>query len=212
MNHLLDADQHEDTQPADREISLGPATILGIFFALALLCAVFFGFGYSLGRKSAQGSSISATASNPTSSTLAAAAKPTAGSLAVPSKSSAQVADPVAATPAPAPTAVAVPVAASKAIAPSDTIIAGDKPPTPQPATGNPQPATSFVVQVAAVSTQDIADIELSAQKKFGYDVHVRREPQDQLLHVQIGPFANRKDAEAMRQNVLSHGFNAIVK
>ena len=41
---------HED-DGQDREISLGTTTILGIFFALALLCAVFFGFGYSqIGR------------------------------------------------------------------------------------------------------------------------------------------------------------------
>ena len=36
----------------EREISLGTSTILGIFFALALVCAVFFGFGYSMGRRS----------------------------------------------------------------------------------------------------------------------------------------------------------------
>jgi cell division protein FtsN len=42
--------------------------------------------------------------------------------------------------------------------------------------------------------------------------VVVRHEPQDQLLHIQIGPFATRKDAETMRQRVLADGFNAIVK
>ena len=81
-----------------------------------------------------------------------------------------------------------------------------------QPATGNPQPATSFMVQVAAVSTQDVADIEVAALKKQGFDVVVRHEPQDKLLHVQIGPFPDRKSAEAMRQRVLAGGFNAIVK
>ena len=50
-----DRDLHHDLRDLDesgeqdREISLGTTTILGIFFALALLCAVFFGFGYSLG-------------------------------------------------------------------------------------------------------------------------------------------------------------------
>ncbi len=42
-----------DAEEQDREISLGTTTILGIFFALALICAVFFGFGYSMGRRSA---------------------------------------------------------------------------------------------------------------------------------------------------------------
>jgi cell division septation protein DedD len=50
------------------------------------------------------------------------------------------------------------------------------------------------------------------ALKKDGYAIVVRHEPQDQLLHIQIGPFATRKDAEAMRQRVLADGFNAIVK
>ena len=68
------------------------------------------------------------------------------------------------------------------------------------------------MVQVAAVSSQDVADIEVSALKKDGYAVVVRHEPQDKLLHVQIGPFADKKDAEAMRQRVIGDGFNAIVK
>ena len=44
-------DQHDQNQ--DREISLGTGTILGIFLALAVVCALFFGFGYAMGRKSA---------------------------------------------------------------------------------------------------------------------------------------------------------------
>ena len=68
------------------------------------------------------------------------------------------------------------------------------------------------MVQVAAVSTQEIADMEVSALKKDGYAVVVRHEPQDKLLHVQIGPFTNRKEAEDMRQRVITDGFNAIVK
>jgi cell division septation protein DedD len=82
----------------------------------------------------------------------------------------------------------------------------------PQPATSNPQPATSFIVQVAAVSSQDVADILTSSLQKKGYTVVVRHEPQDKLLHVQIGPFTDRKDALAMQQRVLADGFNAIVK
>jgi DedD protein len=67
-------------------------------------------------------------------------------------------------------------------------------------------------VQVAAVSSQDVADILLSSLQKKGYTVAVHHEPQDKLLHVQIGPFPDRKDAEAMQKRVLADGFNAIVK
>jgi molybdopterin/thiamine biosynthesis adenylyltransferase len=80
-----------------------------------------------------------------------------------------------------------------------------------QPTTNNQQPAT-FMVQVAAVSSQDVADILLASLQKKGYSVAARHEPQDNLLHVQIGPFAHRADAEAMRQRILADGFNAIVK
>ena len=81
-----------------------------------------------------------------------------------------------------------------------------------QPATSNLQPATSFMVQVAAVSSQDVADILTSSLEKKGYTVAVHHEPQDKLLHVQIGPFTDKKEAEAMQQRVLADGFNAIVK
>ncbi len=68
------------------------------------------------------------------------------------------------------------------------------------------------MVQIAAVSTQEIADIELEALKKKGYNVVARRVPQDNFIHIQIGPFANRKEAEAMRDRVSADGFNAIIK
>lgn len=216
MNHLLDTDlDREDAihHEADREISLGPGTILGIFFALALLCGAVFGLGYSMGRRSGQNAGAPVIMSTGSPATLASGTKPTAGSV-----------SPAAVRPAPADEAPVAPPATRSNVAPSDAIIAGDRLPhaalnTPQPATAAVTapvpaitPAGTFMVQIAAVSTQEIADIELAALKKFNYPVVVRHEPTDQLLHIQLGPYATRKDAEAMRQNVLSHGFNAIVK
>ena len=68
------------------------------------------------------------------------------------------------------------------------------------------------MVQIAAVSHREDADILISTLKQRGYDVFIRQEPQDKLLHVQVGPFASRKDADAMRQHLLADGYNAIVK
>lgn len=48
--------------------------------------------------------------------------------------------------------------------------------------------------------------------KRKGYSVGIRNEPQDKLLHVQIGPFPSKKEAEAMRLKLQADGFNAIVK
>jgi TonB family protein len=81
--------------------------------------------------------------------------------------------------------------------------------PTTPPATS---PSGTIMVQIAAVSSQDVADILLTSLQKKGYSVSVRHEPQDKLLHVQIGPFATRQEAVAMQQRVLADGFNAIVK
>jgi hypothetical protein len=72
LNSLIDDDDDDPPsrgyagehgpEHAEREISLGTPTILGIFFALALVCACIFGLGYSMGRKSAQNSSSLAPA------------------------------------------------------------------------------------------------------------------------------------------------------
>ena len=39
----------------DTEITLGTAKLLGLFFGLVMVCAVFFALGYTLGRKSDAG-------------------------------------------------------------------------------------------------------------------------------------------------------------
>jgi cell division septation protein DedD len=73
-------------------------------------------------------------------------------------------------------------------------------------------PNGTTMVQIAAVSHQEDADTLIAALKKKGYSVFIRNEPQDHLLHVQVGPFATRKDADTMRQHLLADGYNAIVK
>ena len=56
------------------------------------------------------------------------------------------------------------------------------------------------------------ADVLVNALKHRGYNVAIRHEPQDKLLHVQIGPFPTKKDADAMKQRLQTDGYNAIVK
>ena len=204
---------------SDREISLGTPAILGIFFALAVLCAGFFGFGYTLGRKSAQIGPVDVSPAAVDSS-IGGVAKPTAGSLAnVSSAPAAQPASSNSAAPAPAPTAPAPVAPAPAKSSAADGMIVGEKPTPAAPQANSsrpPAPAISptgtIMVQIAAVSSQDVADILLASLKKKGYTVAVHHEPQDKLLHVQIGPFATHKDAESMCQRVMADCFNAIVK
>jgi DedD protein len=211
----------------DREISLSTTTILGIFFALAMICAVFFGFGYSMGRRSTQpsagpaevttGSSASSKASSGSlSSTTLLASKPAAGTTQttiVPMGSpneAAQESQPASAPP-PTKAVAANPssnVPAEPAIKPMSrpTVVA-----TPAAATASA--AGTIVVQVAAMSHQEDADVVAVDLKRRGYVVAIRREPQDKLFHVQIGPLATKKEADGMRMRLQTDGYNnAIVK
>jgi len=210
----------------DREISLGTTTILGIFFALALLCAIFFGFGYSMGRKSAlpvAGPSQVTTGSESNTSrplpdspaATSAAPKPSAGetqSAIVPLDSPSPAADDSQQAPVPAPaSAVASNPRPDVPAEPATKPVS--KPVALVPVAATTPSASSSVVQVAAMSHQEDADVVAVDLKRRGYTVAIRREPQDKLFHVQIGPFATRKESDAMRQRLQTDGYNnAIVK
>jgi DedD protein len=197
----------EDDEPIarDREMTLGVSFIVGIFFALVLVCAIFFAFGYSLGRRSAlPASGIPAPV---TSDSTSGTSKPASGipqADAMPANTTAdenpsdeQTAPEVKQVPAVLPAKLAIkPAPTEKFTAPTATS-AG---------------ATQSVVQVAAVSRQGDAAMLMSALKRKGYNAAIHQMPQDKLLHVQIGPFPTKKDAEAMRQRLISDGYNAIVK
>jgi len=77
--------------------------------------------------------------------------------------------------------------------------------------TAMPQGA-ALMVQVAALSHVEDARVLVTALRQRGYAVTTRREPADSLIHVQVGPFANRKDANAMCQRLLGDGYNAVVE
>jgi DedD protein len=216
-----------DSRGQDREISLGTTTILGIFFVLALLCAVFFGFGYSLGRRSAP--PVVSAAETTTTSSESSNSKPAPGSPAIraASTSPATPADDASQPPSlsDAPTTASTePSQPTPAITRVKAVAADFRPdtrtepaikPTTKPVSVAPiAPAVPGVatVQVAAVSHQEDADVLVNALKHRGYNVAIHKEPQDKLLHVQIGPFSTKKDADAMRQRLQTDGYNAIVK
>jgi DedD protein len=212
-----DLNDYHDSNDAggSREISLGTATILGIFLALALLCAAFFGFGYSLGRRSVPPAPPVTEAAPFTSSS----AKPAPGSLTpAPSKADTDSAQPTALADSTAKTIALDPEPSTPVeapVKPAAKLVAGPPSarviPVSAPAAIAATSGT-IIVQVAAVSHPDDADVLMSALKKRGYSVAIHHEPQDKLLHVQIGPFASKKEAEAMRQRLLADGYNAIVK
>ena len=217
LNSSYDDDNtlHDRDLAADREISVGTSSIVGIFFVLALICAAFFGIGYTLGRRQSQPATFSAPVAATTTST-SSASKPSPGSPTRDNSASESGSKPdsdaasAASSPSPA---AASPAAITKPVDTPDA--SGSHAVKATPALPSAAPAGSgapLIVQVAAVSHHEDADVLISALSQRGYTVAIRQEPQDKLFHVQIGPFATRKDADAMRQRLLADGYNAIVK
>lgn len=214
MSPLLSRGEKEDQEP---EITLSTTSLLGLFLGLVLICGVFFGFGYSVGRHSAASAAI-----NTTSSTEAADSGAQQSSGATPAATedapveklpapSAPVTLPFVQTQGPtAPERPATPLPKAQPTPPS-----APKQPAKATATAThaqPAPAGHTMVQVAAVVHQEDADVLLTALRRRGFGAVVRTEPQDKLLHVQVGPFGTRAEANATRQKLLADGYNAILK
>ncbi|MGB0071312.1 MAG: SPOR domain-containing protein, partial [Terracidiphilus sp.] len=87
---------------------------------------------------------------------------------------------------------------------------------TQAPAAANARPATpsanSLMVQVAAVKNDEDAGVLTNALRRRGYPVVSHRDPEDGLIHVRIGPFPTRDEANQWRMKLLNDGYNAIVQ
>jgi len=193
----------------DTEITLGTGKLLVLFFGLVGICALFFGLGYSLGRKAEPSLTTAAVSPVPqpnTNSTKAngatAAAPPMTFYKAVEQKD----ANPEL-TPATETKTDSTPAAApATTTSPSSTV-----PATPPDQTAT-LPSPGYFVQVAAVSKQEDADALVEALKKKQYPAFVAAPTADKLFRVQLGPFSDVKDAEAMRTRLVGDGYSPILK
>jgi len=210
MRHELDDEEEEIHSHQEHELTLSTGAILGIFFGLVVLCGAFFGFGYKMGsHKSAPPVETSVVDTTPTPPANFNAFKPAAGSPAGNSVSAANATKPAQQAPQTAtdsPSLDASPEAAPVVHAPLSTTTH-----TVAPAIPTPVAVGSFLVQVAAVSHKEDADLLVGALKAKGYPVASYPEP-DKLFHIQVGPYNNRKDAEATRQRLLTDGYQPILK
>jgi len=212
-------DESDDLKHSDTEITLGLKSILGIFFALALICGVFFGFGYSLGRgNSPKASTTAQLAQHPAA--IPASPAPDIKTVVEPASASASQAKPAAGEPAasaPSLSAANMPSAVPAQSAPQPATAASASPQAVPAAYSLPAktPASALaniMVQIAAVAHRQDADVLVTALQQRGYQASVRTEPGDQLLHVQIGPFTTRDQAKTMQARLLNDGYNAILK
>ena len=82
--------------------------------------------------------------------------------------------------------------------------------------TGDPTapPLTNgYFVQVAAVTKADDAEVLVEALKKKDYPAFVvPAAGTDKFFRVQLGPFADIKEAEALRGKLIGDGYNPILK
>lgn len=214
----------------DTELTLGSGTLFAIFLGLVLLCGLCFGMGYALGHRNSGPTAI--TQPQPASDQ-----EPLQANSGIPKPSAISQTPDAPVAPAPTDQTGAAPNAAPPAqngTAPAPTTPAPAQTVQPQaqpqvhPALGPAEPPPSYaanpgqqvhpamqqqlMVQIAAVSNPEDADVLVNALRKRNYPVSARRDPADNFIHVRIGPFATRQLADQWRNKLLNDGYNAVVQ
>jgi cell division septation protein DedD len=198
------------TAQQDTEITLSTGRMLVIFFTFVLVCAFFFAIGFLLGRKTTMaraGGLLGVSASAPSTIVRPSAAKndpaqptPQSGDFSFYKAVGEKNANPALTAPDSRATST---TATPSAEAPED---ASD----PRSAAAS---TPGYFVQVAAVSRQEDADALVEALKKKQYPAFIaNNSSSDKFYHVQVGPYPELKDAEAMRSRLVGDGYNPIVK
>ncbi len=195
----------------DTEITLGTGKLLLLFFSLVGICALFFALGYSLGKKSEPAISTASAAVQPK---MVSASKSASGTATAPNMTFYKSVEQKDANPELTPAADAKRDGTSAAAAQP---AAGTAPAqTPIESAADPAtalPTSGYFVQVAAVSKQEDADSLVDALKKKQYPAFVADQVQtDKLFRVQVGPFSDVKEAEAMRTRLIADGYSPILK
>lgn len=198
----------------DTEITLGVGKLLALFFCLVILCGVSLAIGYSLGRNSAkQAAAAAAPPTLPATPAPSVANKPGA-SQATPAKTPDCTGDNCA--PQQTAEAPATPLTFYDSVQKKDAHPQLTPPEQPAPAPNRPAEThsalgTGILVQIAAVRNQEDAKLLSETLRKQQYPVIITQ-PGDKLFHVQVGPYADLKEAEAMRTRLISAGYNAFLK
>lgn len=201
----------------DTEITLGTGKLLALFFGLVVVCAVFFALGYTLGRKSepvvaAAGSLVPLPSGNTT--------KPAGSGSASAAMTFYKAVQQQNASPqlTPASSVAGTSQTATGQTAEADPPAASGKPADTAQNNGLPDPMAAvpggnYFVQVAAVTKQEDAGALVDALKKKTYPAFVAaNSASDKLFRVQVGPFSDVKEAEAMRTRLINDGYNPILK
>jgi len=194
----------------DSEITLGMGKLLGLFFGLVIFCGLSLGIGYKLGWNAAMQEATlhpGAAAASASADGEAETADATANGT------TANAADCVG-DDCPKPTEGS----GASELTFYETVQETKPEPklTPSaPAAKIPQKSPSlsggYVVQIAAVTREDDAKLLKEALQKQRYPVLITQ-PGDKLYHVQVGPYADLKDAKEIRSRLVKAGYSAFLK
>jgi DedD protein len=179
----------------DTEITLGTGKMLALFFGLVILCAVFFGMGFSMGRSSVR----SAPELLPS---------PTASGSSRPSASAGKPAEQQQTSGA----TQSKPTEPSQTTDSSSANVSGQGAQDQSSPQASAPPGIGYFVQVAAVSKQEDAEALVESLKGRQYSAFILSPSPDKFFHVQVGPFTDIKEAENMRAKLVSDGYNPILK
>lgn len=230
MRGVFDEEGDEPARPRrDTELTLSTGMQLLLVLGLLLLCGLCFGLGYFAGHHGAQPAPTAdqpAAGTQPTTQASGSQSKPSATvqpaapppvQNATPQGDGSQAASNPVQAPVPVVVPVAAPPASNPAVPPASQPLVRPALPAPVNAPlvasgSNVHPAVQLMVQIAAVSHQEDADVLVGALRRRGYAVSARRDPVDNLIHVRIGPFNDRDEANRWRMKLLNDGYNAMIQ
>lgn len=203
------------------QVHWSTSTILTIFFAASLISALFFGLGFTFGHGGTaqpaadaestaaltaplQASGLKSDSEPMQHAALAGSAKPAAAHLALAQDSSVQTVS----RPVPVAQTATIPAtheSVANPIASTVATVAGNQQAVP------PMPGRCMV-QVGAIGDRKDALMLVSKLRKQGFQAAIYPGKRDKFLHVQLGPFSSKEQAQAMRHQVIAHGYHALLK
>lgn len=209
------------------QLELGTKSLLSLLFALAIVCGLFFAFGYTLGKHAIPAQFTLGASPRPATATAATSTPAATNGVqppnpvelgqaetnqtpdtltATPGTTTADGSTAPSATPAPT-TGASAPAAAIPAPAAASNAANGGA------AAGAAAASGVFHVQVFAGAQSDAQSLA-SALLARGYPATVAPPaPGDvNLYRVQVGPYLTPDEAQAMRSRLVADGYPAIVK
>lgn len=222
MRSTLDYDELEDEEQEQetRDFTLGAPALLGIFFVIAIACAMFFGWGYSSSHNiHLPGLHPAPSAPEPMASEPKAAPEQQQPALSTDSSDQASAANSVTVPDAPAPTKPAPGVTASQG---SDvaqpSAHSNDTPQTSRassataPVTEKPSRSAAAAAATAAAIPQPARSAAPSANVAAANPPATAAAVAGAGVMIQVAAVAHPADAQKMVAALHAHGFSAVAR